>query len=47
LFFFNSRHPKIKDHPDVGPNTINVAVMLMNMGLYDMGLGKTKSHDLI
>jgi hypothetical protein len=47
LFFFNSRHPKIKDHPDVGPNTINIAVMLMNMGLYDMSLGEKRNYDLI
>ncbi|WP_187608313.1 XcbB/CpsF family capsular polysaccharide biosynthesis protein [Caballeronia sp. EK] len=31
--FFNSLHPEITDHPHVAPNTINIAVALMN-GLF-------------
>jgi hypothetical protein len=34
ISFFNSRNPEIKDHPDVGPRTVNTATMLMNMHLY-------------
>ncbi|CAI3800230.1 XcbB/CpsF family capsular polysaccharide biosynthesis protein [Pseudarthrobacter sp. MM222] len=34
ISFFNSRNNQIKDHPDVGPRTVNTATMLMNMHLY-------------
>ena len=34
--FFESRHPAIKDHPDVGPNTVNTATALMNFHLYSI-----------
>lgn len=38
IVFLNSVNPNIKDHPDVGPVTVNAAVMLMNMCFYDVGL---------
>ncbi|WP_157360879.1 XcbB/CpsF family capsular polysaccharide biosynthesis protein [Arthrobacter sp. EPSL27] len=38
ISFFNSRHSQIKDHPDVGPRTVNTATMLMNMHLYGVPL---------
>lgn len=38
VVFLSSTNPNIKDHPDVGPNTVNSAVMLMNMCFYDMDL---------
>ncbi|WHQ69490.1 XcbB/CpsF family capsular polysaccharide biosynthesis protein [Methylorubrum extorquens] len=38
LIFLNSKNPSIKDHPDVGPNTVNAAVMMINMSFYDLGL---------
>lgn len=34
IAFFNSLHPEIKQHPDVSPKTLNIAVMLMNMMFY-------------
>ncbi|WP_426978422.1 XcbB/CpsF family capsular polysaccharide biosynthesis protein [Pseudarthrobacter sp. O4] len=38
ISFFNSRNTQIKDHPDVGPRTVNTATMLMNMHLYGVPL---------
>lgn len=35
---FNSLDPRIKDHPDVSPKTLNCATMLMNMQLYGLNL---------
>jgi hypothetical protein len=34
--FFNSLHPDIHDHPDVGPNTLALTTMLLNNQLYGM-----------
>lgn len=34
--FFNSQHPSITDHPDVGPNTITMMTTLLNNQLYRM-----------
>ena len=36
MSFFNSRDPLIRDHPDVGPRTVNCATMLMSMQLYGL-----------
>lgn len=36
MAFYNSRNPLIKDHPDVGTQTINSATMLMNQQLYGL-----------
>ena len=34
--YINSNNTLIKDHPDVSPNTINIAVSLINMSLYNL-----------
>ena len=34
ICFFDSRHPEIKTHPDVGVKTNNIAVMLINAYFY-------------
>ncbi|NQD74512.1 XcbB/CpsF family capsular polysaccharide biosynthesis protein [Pseudomonas sp. CrR7] len=34
--YFNSTNTLINDHPDVGAQTVNVAVMLINMSLYQL-----------
>lgn len=34
--FFNSQHPDITDHPEVGPNTITMMTTLLNTQLYRM-----------
>ncbi|MDJ0356571.1 XcbB/CpsF family capsular polysaccharide biosynthesis protein [Paenarthrobacter sp. PH39-S1] len=38
LAFFNCINPKIQDHPDVSPNSLNTATMLMNMMFYNQQL---------
>ena len=35
IHYIHSDHPNIKDHPDVGPNTINVLTMLINNLYYN------------
>ncbi|RCS69133.1 XcbB/CpsF family capsular polysaccharide biosynthesis protein [Vibrio casei] len=32
---FNIEHPKIKSHPDVGPNTINILMLIINNLFYE------------
>lgn len=36
--FFNTMNPMINDHPDVSPNSLDLAVTLMNTFFYDLGL---------
>jgi len=36
ISLFNSMNPDISKHPDVGPKTLNLAVMLMNSMIYGM-----------
>ncbi|WP_427130802.1 XcbB/CpsF family capsular polysaccharide biosynthesis protein [Pseudarthrobacter sp. S9] len=35
---FNTLNPRIDDHPDVSPNSLDLAVTLMNTFFYDLGL---------
>lgn len=35
---FNTKNPHINDHPDVSPNSLDLAVTLMNTFFYDLGL---------
>jgi len=35
--YINISHPKIKDHPDVGPNTIDVLTLIINNLFYKLG----------
>ncbi|WP_146068454.1 MULTISPECIES: XcbB/CpsF family capsular polysaccharide biosynthesis protein [unclassified Arthrobacter] len=36
ISFYDSRNPSIKDHPQVGQNTVNTATALMNFHLYSL-----------
>lgn len=38
---FISKNKNIKDHPDVGPNTIHATVMMINMAFYGLTLSGT------
>ncbi|MCX2782478.1 XcbB/CpsF family capsular polysaccharide biosynthesis protein [Microbulbifer thermotolerans] len=38
---FISKNENIKDHPDVGPNTIHATVMMINMAFYNLTLSGT------
>jgi hypothetical protein len=40
--FFESCHPSIKTHPDVGPNTVNALTMLINGYFYGLLPGKKR-----
>ncbi len=40
--YINVVHPKIKDHPDVGPNTIDVLTTLINNLYYNLAQIKSK-----
>jgi len=44
--YINSTHPKIKDHPDVGPNTIHILTLIINTLFYELGSISTKDIDL-
>jgi hypothetical protein len=35
--YINVVHPKIKDHPDVGPNTIDILTLIINNIFYKLG----------
>jgi len=37
ITFINSANPKINDHPDVGPNTINLLTLILNNLFYELG----------
>ena len=43
--YIHSNHPKIKDHPDVGQNTINILTMIINNLYYELGTIKSKNLD--
>ncbi len=43
--FIHSNHPSIKDHPDVGPNTINILTMIINNLYYQVGITSSKDLD--
>jgi len=40
--YIHTNHPKIKDHPDVGPNTINILTMILNNLYYDFSAISSK-----
>lgn len=48
IAIFNSLNPDISKHPDVGPKTLNLAVMLINSMMYGMPpcVGKYQVDDL-
>ncbi len=43
--YFNIEHPKIKDHPDVGPNTINILMLIINNLFYEFYKKKTNKKN--
>ena len=43
--YINVYHPNIKDHPDVGPHTINILMLIINNLFYTLGELNSKDID--
>ena len=47
IIYLDVCHPKIKSHPDVAPNTINIFIAILNNIFYNLGEIKSKEIDCL